>query len=90
MRLEYDHRYTRRMKTAVSIPDKVFRKAEALAKSLEISRSELYTNALVNFVAEHDEARVTERLNEVYAQQSSTLDPVLEKLQFVSLPAEHW
>ena len=78
------------MKTAVSIPDKVFRKAEALAKSMEISRSELYTNALANFVAEHDEARVTERLNEVYARQSSTLDPVIEKLQFLSLPVEHW
>jgi metal-responsive CopG/Arc/MetJ family transcriptional regulator len=78
------------MKTAVSIPDKVLRRAEALAKSLEISRSELYTNALANFVAEHDEARVTERLNEVYARKSSALDPVIEKLQFLSLPVEHW
>jgi metal-responsive CopG/Arc/MetJ family transcriptional regulator len=78
------------VKTAVSIPDKVFRKAEALAKSLEISRSELYTNALANFVAERDEARVTERLNEVYASQSSALDPVIEKLQFLSLPVERW
>lgn len=78
------------MKTAVSIPDKVFRKGEAMAKSLEISRSELHTNALAKFVAERDEARVTERLNDVYASQSSTLDPVIETLQFLSLPVEHW
>ena len=90
MRSEYDHRYTLPMKTAVSIPDKVFRKAEALAKSLEISRSELYTSAIATFVAEHDEAGVTERLNEVYPQQSSALDPVIEQLQILSLPVEHW
>ena len=78
------------MKTAVSIPDPVFRKAEALAKSLDMSRSELYATALTAFVAEHDEARVTERLNEVYATQDSSLDPVLEKLQFLSLPVEKW
>jgi metal-responsive CopG/Arc/MetJ family transcriptional regulator len=78
------------MKTAVSIPDKVFHKAEALAKSLELSRSELYTAALANFVSEHDEVEVTERLNKVYACQSSALDPVIEKMQFLSLPVEHW
>ena len=78
------------MKTAVSIPDPVFRKAENLAKSLGISRSQLYTTALKTFVAEHDEDDVTKRLNEVYSQQDFSLDPVLEKMQFMSLPEEHW
>lgn len=78
------------MKTAVSIPDPVFRKGEKLARSLGISRSELYTNALATFVAEHDETDVANRLNEVYAQQDSALDPVLEKMQFMSLPEESW
>ncbi len=78
------------MKTAVSIPDPVFRKAENLAKSLGISRSQLYTTALKTFVAEHDEDDVTKRLNEVYSQQDSSLDPVLEKMQFMSLPEEQW
>ena len=78
------------MKTAISIPDKVFRKADALAKSMEISRSELYTKALATFVAEHDNAGVTERLNEIYSDQESALDPLLEKMQAMSLPAERW
>ncbi len=78
------------MKTAVSIPDPVFRKAENLAKSLGISRSQLYTTALKTFVAEHDEDDVTKRLNEVYSEQDSSLDPVLEKMQFMSLPEEQW
>lgn len=34
------------MKTAISIPDKVFRSADALARRLGISRSELYTTAI--------------------------------------------
>ena len=78
------------MKTAVSIPDPVFRKAENLAKSLGISRSQLYTTALKTFVAGHDEDDVTKRLNEVYSEQDSSLDPVLEKMQFMSLPEEQW
>lgn len=78
------------MKTAVSIPDPVFRKGEKLARSLGISRSELYTTALKTFVAEHDETDVTKRLNEIYAQQDSSLDPVLAELQFRALPPEDW
>lgn len=34
------------MKTAISVPDKVFREAERVAKRLGVSRSELYTRAL--------------------------------------------
>jgi metal-responsive CopG/Arc/MetJ family transcriptional regulator len=78
------------MKTAISIPDKVFLKADALAKSLEISRSELYTKALTNYVAEHDNASVTERLNAVYGDQTSELDPLLGKMQLSSLKKERW
>ncbi len=73
------------MRTAVSIPDKVFRKADALARSMQISRSELYTKALATFVAKHENAGLTERLNEIYSEQQSALDPVLEKMQFMSV-----
>lgn len=33
------------MKTAISLPDSVFEEAEALAKQLGLSRSELYKSA---------------------------------------------
>lgn len=78
------------MKTAVSIPHKVFRKADSLAKAMEISRSELYAKALATYVAEHDNDRITERLNLVYRDQQSALDPLLEKMELLSLPAERW
>ncbi len=38
------------MKTAISIPDDVFRRAERLAKRRKLSRSELYTAALVRML----------------------------------------
>ncbi len=53
------------MKTAVSIPDDVFDEAERLADRLQTSRSQLYARALSEFVARHDEDRVTAKMNEV-------------------------
>lgn len=78
------------MKTAISIRDEVFESAERTAKDLGISRSELYTKAVGEFVERHADERVTERLNAVYGEDPSTsaLDDRLEALQFLSLPAE--
>ena len=47
------------MKTAISVPDEVFEKAEATAKRLRISRSELYSRALQEFLDTHSPDRVT-------------------------------
>ena len=38
------------MKTAVSLPDEIFRQAEARAKKLRISRSKLYATALSEYL----------------------------------------
>jgi hypothetical protein len=78
------------MKTAVSIPDRVFDAAEKVAGRLGLSRSELYARAVAEFVRRHREDEVTRALDRVYAQHSSRLDPVLERIQFASLPLEEW
>jgi metal-responsive CopG/Arc/MetJ family transcriptional regulator len=78
------------MKTAISIPDSVFTPAERLAKELEMSRSELYTRAVQEYVAEHRHMKVREKLDQVYGSQPSTVDPVLCDLQAASLPPEEW
>jgi metal-responsive CopG/Arc/MetJ family transcriptional regulator len=39
------------MKTAISIPDQVFKSAEVLASRLGISRSELYAKAIEAYVS---------------------------------------
>ena len=48
-----------RVKTAISVPDEVFRRAERLAKRRKISRSELYTKALVQLLEGEPKGDVT-------------------------------
>lgn len=53
------------MKTAVSIPDEIFQRAERLAKRDRRSRSELYAAALDEYVARHSPDEVTDAMNRV-------------------------
>lgn len=53
------------MKTAVSIPDDLFRRADELATRLRKSRSELYREALADYVARRDPRAVTSARNEI-------------------------
>jgi hypothetical protein len=53
------------MKVAVSIPNEVFAEAEALAKRLKSSRSEIYSRALGEFIGHHAPDRVTHLMNDV-------------------------
>jgi metal-responsive CopG/Arc/MetJ family transcriptional regulator len=78
------------MKTAISIPDEVFAPAEKLAEQLHMSRSELYTRAVREYVAEHRCAKVREELDAVYGTEATKMDPVLSTLQDASLPREDW
>lgn len=78
------------MKVAISIPDTVFEAAERLARRLGKSRSELYAEAVSEYLAEHRTDEVTEKLNAVYAGQSSSLEPGLQKTQIDRLSEEDW
>ncbi len=78
------------MKTAISIPDHVFAGAEKLAQRLGMSRSELYANAVSQYLRDHRQAGVTEKLNEIYENESSALDPVSHALQFASMQKDEW
>lgn len=69
------------MKTAVSIPDAIYAKAEKLAHRLGKSRSEIYTKAVQAYVDYREDDDVTAKLNDVYGVEPSVLDPVLAKLQ---------
>ena len=63
------------MKTAVSVPDHVFRSAERLAKRLKKSRSQLYSEALAEYVARRAPAEVTE----AYDRLAEDLDTRVER-----------
>ncbi len=78
------------MKTAVSLPDELFRKAEAAARRLRVSRSELYANAIAEFLKQNDGSAITERLNEVYSRHQAKVDPALSRAQRKSLGNSAW
>ena len=66
------------MKTAVSIPDDVFEDAERLASRLQISRSKLYGRALAEFVARHDDDRVTTLMDQAVREAGGEGDSFLQ------------
>ena len=78
------------MKTAISIPDDVFSRAEKFADRRKMTRSALFTVAVDEYIQHHRDDDVTEKLNEVYANEDSSLDPVFARLQSLSLPREDW
>lgn len=86
----YNFGYTQVVKTAISIPDEVFQAAEELAERLGMSRSELYATAVAEYVAALRSRGVTARLNEVYADETSGLDPALQRAQAGAVGSEDW
>jgi metal-responsive CopG/Arc/MetJ family transcriptional regulator len=78
------------MKTAISIPDPLFHAAEAAAKRLALSRSELYAKAVEEYLQARSETDVTQRLNEVYAKHSSAVEPLLYDAAVSSIGPEEW
>ena len=63
------------MKTAVSLPEDLFRKADKVAGELGIPRSRLFAIALEQFLVNHRQQAVTERLNAVYGNLPARQSP---------------
>lgn len=78
------------MKTAISLPDAIYKKADQTAKRLGVSRSRLYAMAVAEYVAKYDVDEVTAKLNEVYAKQPAEPDPVLFALAMDAIDDEAW
>jgi len=78
------------MKTAVSMPDDLFRLAETTARRLRVSRSELYAKAIAEFLKQQDANTVTERLNDLYSRYPAKLDSGLHRAQLKSLKKDAW
>lgn len=78
------------MKTAISVPDEVFEAADELADELGVSRSELYSTAVAEYLAKHRSDEITDRLNEVYAREESGLAPELRRAQARSVGKSDW
>ena len=77
------------MKTAVSLPDPLFRTAEKTARQLRMSRSQLYAVAIAEFLERRSSSKITESLNSIYAETPAALDAGLHAAQLKSLPDAH-
>ncbi len=55
------------VKTAISLDEALFQKAEALAQELQISRSYLFTLAVQKFIELYESQHLLETLNAAYA-----------------------
>ena len=79
------------MKIAISVPDELFKAADALAQHLKKSRSQLYAEAVAAYLGSLGEDAIREQLDAVYAHQDSTPDPALLEAQLQTLdPNETW
>jgi hypothetical protein len=78
------------VKTAISIPDTLFKSAEKLSHQLGVSRSQLYVTAIKRFLEAHRKSGVTDKLNAIYSRMESKLDSSLKSLQTRSLPKNSW
>jgi metal-responsive CopG/Arc/MetJ family transcriptional regulator len=68
------------MKTAISLPDPLFERAEAYAQSQSLNRSELYARALEEFLERHAHDAITAQLNALYGEEDSSLSASIEAL----------
>jgi metal-responsive CopG/Arc/MetJ family transcriptional regulator len=78
------------MKTAISLPDAVFHEAERLAKRLKKSRSELYRDAVAEYVARHEPEAVTEALDRVAKKLDTGSDELVSLAARRLLERSEW
>jgi hypothetical protein len=82
--------YTFSMKTAISLPNDVFEKAEQLARKAGKSRSQIYCEALREYVARHSPDEVTELLNRAMEQLGQTEDRFVTLASARTLARVEW
>jgi len=78
------------MKVAISLPDPLFRAAETLARKLGKPRSQLYAEAIAEYVGARGAKALTSRLNAVYRKEPSEVDAALKYAQLERLSREAW
>ena len=81
--------YTLSMKIAISIPDRVFQDAERLAEKLRKSRSQMYSEAVAEYVARH-EPDLTAQINAVCDDVDTRPDPFVAEAARRILQRTEW
>lgn len=78
------------LRLCISVPDPVFQSAERLAGRMRKSRSQLYSEAVEEYVARHDPDTVTEQINAVCDEVDTRPDPFLTEAARRILAGAEW
>jgi len=78
------------MKTAVSIPDKVFARTERFARRVKKTRSRIVSDALREYLARHSPDEVTEAMNQALADIEVPSDPFIASAAKRRLEQVEW
>jgi metal-responsive CopG/Arc/MetJ family transcriptional regulator len=78
------------MKTAVSVPDRVFEQAERLARQTRKTRSHVFSDALREYIARHSPDEVTEAMNRVCDQLGEQRAPFVARAARRTLEQSEW
>ena len=78
------------MKTAISIPDDVFERAERLARQTKKSRSQLFSDAIKEYVARHAAEDVTDSMDRVCSELGNSRDKFVSSAARVVLEQTDW
>jgi predicted transcriptional regulator len=82
--------YTHSMKTAISIPDDLFKGAERFAKQTRRSRSQLFSDAIEEYLARHAPDPVTSAMDQTLAQLGESQDDFVATATHRRLEASEW
>ena len=78
------------MKTAVSIPDAIFERAERFARRAKRSRSQLFSDALNEYLNRHSGDEITEAMNRVLDATGDAADPFVSAASQRALARVKW
>jgi hypothetical protein len=69
------------MKAAISLPDPLFAAGEQFARKRKLTRSRLYALALAEYLALHEERKLTERINLAVRESEGEYDTGIRATQ---------
>ena len=79
------------MKTAISVDDALMRRADEAARDLGLSRSALVADALREYLSQRRRARISEQLDQAYANAPTPDERRLVRKLKTKLPApDRW
>lgn len=78
------------MKTAISIPDPIFKALSYYVKKKGVSRSKIISDAVEEYIKFHESTDVTEQLNRLYSGDDNSMEKPILKTQVKLLGKAGW